>query len=204
MAPTWLRLLLCVASLSPSSVAALRNQSSIDILPRELALRQERPPDCPPCFNCNLDEFPCLQYGNCSSTSGKCSCPPGFGGLDCSAPLCGSLVSEDRNPRADDQDRCDCDEGWEGINCNVCKRDSVCDALMPESKGGVCYQGGVLQKENFLMCDVTNKKIKDMLDPRIPEVTISCNAQRKACNFQCVYATIRERLQSSLTVSSLD
>ena len=42
-----------------------------------------------------------------------------------------------------------------------------------------------MQKENFQMCNVTNPKIRDQLKPKVPQATLSCNAQRKDCNFQC-------------------
>ncbi|KAF2717150.1 putative ABC transporter [Polychaeton citri CBS 116435] len=148
------------------------------------AIFQKRPEDCPPCFNCNLDDFACHQFANCTKSSGKCQCPPGFGGNDCSDPLCGSLPKgNDRLPK-DGGKRCECDEGWEGINCNVCTTDSVCNALMPESEGGVCYQDGVVAKENFQMCNITNRKILDTLKTQIPQATFSCNAEREECNFQ--------------------
>ena len=87
------------------------------------SLYEKRPEDCPPCFNCNLDDFACLQFGNCTKASGKCSCPPGFGGEDCSLALCGSLAQgKDRAPR--NGPTCECEDGWEGINCNVCKDNS--------------------------------------------------------------------------------
>ena len=81
---------------------------------------------------------------------------------------------------------CVCKEGWEGINCNVCSTDRACDALMPEGEGGVCYKQSVVVKENYQMCDVTNKKIIDQLGPdQKPQVTFSCNAEDETCNFQC-------------------
>lgn len=42
--------------------------------------------DCPPCFNCMLPGFECLQFANCTEYDGKCKCPPGFGGDDCKQP----------------------------------------------------------------------------------------------------------------------
>lgn len=147
------------------------------------SLYDKRPEDCPPCFNCNLDDFTCLQYGNCTKSSGKCSCPPGFGGEDCSLPLCGSLADgKDRLPREGDE--CQCKEGWEGINCNVCKTNDACNALMPNKEDGICYREGVLQKENFQICDITNRKILDTLKDKKPQATFSCNAERAECNFQ--------------------
>ncbi|KAK4942242.1 FAD-dependent urate hydroxylase [Elasticomyces elasticus] len=140
-------------------------------------------PPCPRCFDCHYDEFKCLQYANCSNTNGKCVCPPGFGGDDCAEPLCGSLADgKNRSPRK--EDKCDCKEGWEGVNCNVCTSNNACNALMPLGQGGVCYKQGVVVHENFQMCNVTNKAILDQIDPRIPQVTFSCNADQATCNFQ--------------------
>ncbi|RUO96174.1 hypothetical protein BC936DRAFT_142482 [Jimgerdemannia flammicorona] len=42
--------------------------------------------DCPPCFNCMLPTFQCTHFANCSEYNGKCHCPAGFGGDDCSKP----------------------------------------------------------------------------------------------------------------------
>ncbi|MCJ1322567.1 hypothetical protein MMC15_007916 [Xylographa vitiligo] len=56
---------------------------------------------------------------------------------------------------------------------------------MPEGEGGVCYKQSVVVKENYQMCDVTNKKIIDQLGPdQKPQVTFSCNAEDETCNFQ--------------------
>jgi len=145
-----------------------------------------RPDDCPPCFNCNLGDFRCQQFGNCSKSSGKCSCPPGFGGEDCSQPLCGSLADgNDRAPR-DGATPCECKSGWEGINCNVCKTDTACSALMPgdNQEGGVCYREGIVVKENHQICDITNRMILEQLKGQKPQATFSCNAEQASCNFQ--------------------
>ena len=80
---------------------------------------------------------------------------------------------------------CECDAGWTGINCNVCETNKACNKLMPEGKGGVCYQNGETVKENYQMCDVTNKKITDLLGEKKPQVTFTCNRERETCDFQC-------------------
>ncbi|KAF2476495.1 uncharacterized protein BDR25DRAFT_252534 [Lindgomyces ingoldianus] len=144
----------------------------------------DRGDDCPPCFNCNLEDFACQQFANCSKANGKCICPPGYGGEDCSEPLCGALPDgRDRAPRGGEAS-CQCKEGWEGINCNVCQTNDACNAMMPEGEGGVCFREGQLVKENFQMCDITNRKILDQLKDQKPQATFSCNKETEKCNFQ--------------------
>jgi len=61
---------------------------------------------------------------------------------------------------------------------------------MPEHEGGVCYKQGLVVKENYQMCDVTNRKILDQLKEKKPQVTFSCLEQdstTKTCNFQCTF-----------------
>ncbi|KAK2767639.1 hypothetical protein FQN54_003797 [Arachnomyces sp. PD_36] len=176
---------LAVLTLLSSSwtASASQNYSQSTLLQTDFSASLDRPADCPPCFNCQLDAFQCQQFSDCNKYNGKCSCPPGFGGEDCSQPLCGSLGDgNDRSPRKGGS--CDCKDGWEGINCNVCKTDDACNALMPEGEGGVCYKQGLVVKENYQMCDVTNRKILDLLGERKPQVTFSCDAEDEACNFQ--------------------
>jgi hypothetical protein len=80
---------------------------------------------------------------------------------------------------------CECDEGWTGINCNVCTSNKACDALMDTETGGVCYQNGEVVNYNHQMCTVTNKKIRDLLGAQRPEVTFTCTEETKSCDFQC-------------------
>jgi len=169
-----------------SSYTPSRNWTTTpDFSPSYFSIYGDRPDDCPPCFNCNLEDFQCKQFANCSKANGRCSCPAGFGGEDCSEPLCGSLPrGKDREPRGD-RDTCDCDEGWEGINCNVCKSSDACNVMMPEGKDGVCYREGLVVEENYQMCDITNRKIRDQLKEQRPQATFTCNAERKECSFQC-------------------
>lgn len=35
------------------------------------------------------------------------------------------------------------------------------------------------------MCDVTNRAIRDLLKEQVPQVTFTCKADTKECDFQC-------------------
>ncbi|KXS11308.1 hypothetical protein M427DRAFT_73054 [Gonapodya prolifera JEL478] len=143
-------------------------------------------PACPPCFNCHLPAFSCSHFAECSPFDGNCECPPGFGGNDCTSPLCNSLADGARRvPRPPDSRSCECSAGWSGINCNVCELDDVCSPLVPGGEGAVCYQGIRAIKEQYLMCDVTNTPIQKQLPPdQPPQVTVTYNATSGQGTFQ--------------------
>lgn len=82
-------------------------------------------------------------------------------------------------------DSCKCDDGWSGINCNVCTSNQACNALMPDKEGGVCYTGGKVVNHNYQMCDVVNKKITSLLGDQKPQVTFTCKEEEATCQFQC-------------------
>ncbi|KAL5617246.1 hypothetical protein FOBRF1_005994 [Fusarium oxysporum] len=186
MAPSSLRsLLLGAVALWPGLVMASQNStySQADQLRAQLALMGDRPDGCPPCFNCLLPAHTCAQYAGCNEFNGKCACPEGFGGDDCLEPLCGSLPKgKDRPMRSGAS--CDCDEGWTGINCNVCTDNKACNALMETGEGGVCYQNGEVVNHNYQICDVTNEKITSLLGKQRPEVTFTCKQEDQTCDFQ--------------------
>ncbi|RFU77832.1 atp-binding cassette, subfamily g white, member 2 [Trichoderma arundinaceum] len=94
MAPLSCRgLLVGIAALLPSLTTAYANSSyNVDALRAQFALLDDRPKDCPPCFNCLLPAHTCAQYAGCNEYNGKCDCPDGFGGDDCLEPSCNALM----------------------------------------------------------------------------------------------------------------
>lgn len=98
--------------------------------------------------------------------------------------VCGSLAAGKNRPIRSEES-CQCDEGWFGINCNVCNSNKACNAMMPGNEGGVCYRDGEVVKENYQMCDVTNAQILKILDGRKPQVTFTCEKEDLTCAFQC-------------------
>ncbi|KAI0833563.1 hypothetical protein BC628DRAFT_1527478 [Trametes gibbosa] len=152
-----------------------------------------RPERCPPCFNCQLDAFTCGNFGECSQFDGQCKCPPGWAGIDCLTPQCDSLADGDQRRQREEGKECECRDGWGGINCNVCQTDDSCIGFPlrgqptgdDERVGNMtCYKGGETVFNNHQMCDVTNRKILDMLPDRPPQVTFSCEKESSTCQFQ--------------------
>lgn len=148
-------------------------------------LAPAKPEDkCPPCFNCMLPIFECKQFSTCNEFTGQCECAPGFGGPDCLEPVCGALSDGTLRPIRGNATSCECKDGWEGINCNVCNKDSVCDLFVPPGLTGTCYREGLVVNQMHLMCDVTNAKIVAILEGKKPQVTFLCNKTAESCNFQ--------------------
>lgn len=155
-----------------------------DVLSQEVDDKKKPDKDCPPCFNCNLPNFECTQFSQCNTFTGMCECQPGYGGLDCSEPLCGSLADGNNKRPIRKKDVCECKSGWSGINCNLCERDDVCDSFMPDGVKGTCYKEGIIVNNFHQMCNVTNAKILAILKGKIPQATFSCNKTSENCNFQ--------------------
>ncbi|KAI0367939.1 hypothetical protein BV20DRAFT_1023294 [Pilatotrama ljubarskyi] len=168
------------------SLNAQQSLSSLEVV-------NGRPERCPPCFNCQLDAFTCGNFGECSKFDGQCKCPPGWAGIDCLTPQCDSLADGDHRRQREDGKECECKEGWTGINCNVCKTDDACigfpirgHPVDDDDRIGnmTCYKGGETVFQNHQMCNVTNRKILDMLPDRPPQVTFGCDSDDKTCQFQ--------------------
>jgi len=136
----------------------------------------------------------CGQYGECDPYNGQCNCPPGWGGIDCLTPQCDSLADGGERHLREEGKECQCKEGWGGINCNVCETDNACTNFpvrgditsldAADSINMTCYKGGETVFNNHQFCDVTNRKILDMLPGRPPQVTFSCDKTDATCDFQ--------------------
>ncbi|KAI9335039.1 hypothetical protein DFJ73DRAFT_852417 [Zopfochytrium polystomum] len=148
-----------------------------------LFLRDDRPEECPPCFDCHLQAFPCVHFSTCSDLNGKCVCGAGFGGDDCSTPLCDSLADgNNRHQKPGNEQYCSCKDGWIGNNCNVCRADHVCDSMIIGGQNGTCYSSSLLVSQNYMQCQVTNEGVVKNL--KSAELTHSCNRKDGTCEFQ--------------------
>ena len=99
------------------------------------------------CFNCNIPENKCLDYGECATETGLCSCPTGFGSPNCALPLCGKLPARRRKPA----EECTCAGGWTGMNCNVCSDNEACSE-MTRPVEGICYNEHIVVENAFKSC----------------------------------------------------
>ena len=141
------------------------------------------------CFDCSLPDYNCLNFGACDSYSNRCLCPQGFGLADCSGIECGSPLRLNRPIRPDNQ-KCNCDEGWMGVNCNGLPRiNPVCTIDLACSEGqsndnGTCNNSIIPVKQNYLECEVTNKAVVDLLKGRTPKTTLSCEKENSECHFE--------------------
>lgn len=114
---------------------------------------------------------------------------------DC-LPECDSLADGEKRRQREEGHKCDCKDGWGGVNCNVCKTDAAClnfpirgapsesDDDTIGAANMTCYKGGETVFQNHQICNVTNRKILDMLPDRPPEVTFSCDNDDRTCQFQ--------------------
>ncbi|TFK93640.1 hypothetical protein K466DRAFT_537493 [Polyporus arcularius HHB13444] len=189
--PTSLLLLNAQAAAARNASSSFSLNTHTSLSPLEVV--SSRPERCPPCFNCQLDAFTCGNFGECSKFDGQCKCPPGWAGIDCLTPQCDSLADGEHRRQREDGQSCECKEGWTGINCNVCQTDDACVGfpLRGQPTGDddrvgnmTCYKGGETVFNNHQMCDVTNRKILDMLPDRPPQVTFSCDKESDMCHFQ--------------------
>lgn len=182
---------LCLLFVNFSTALKSPVQPNLNFIP----LDKNKDDECPPCFNCMLPLFTCKQFSSCNEYNGQCECMEGFGGQDCSLPVCGGLDMDNvqrplRNTSNNNDtftEQCVCEEGWEGINCNLCTQDDVCQSFFddPElKKGAVCNTNGMMVNKIFQACDVTNEKIIELLPNQKPQVSFHCDNSNNECYFQ--------------------
>lgn len=203
---------LILAALGQSVCAYLPDQQAIAVSPssplvHQAMLRKRTLEDKPEyCFNCLLTSDKCINYGTCDTDNGYCVCPAGFGGYDCKKALCGSLPSANRPTKPDPTQPCQCDDGWSGMNCNVCTQNESCrkmvDAYVSSNTSAVCYHGRKLVEQSFSDCQVKNTKLLNLLSGRPVDATFECEKAGNTCRmefwvsnqeaFQCKFTDCRD------------
>ncbi|KAI3662011.1 hypothetical protein MP638_005459 [Amoeboaphelidium occidentale] len=138
------------------------------------------------CFNCNLKQFNCINNGKCDKGTGQCLCDLGYGGKNCSEPLCGGLdqPEKDRRKRSSSSSKEEdcCSDGFQGQVCNVCSNDDACRRILdPKDEGlnATCYKGGVLVDYSHYSCKITNEELLELIPGG--EVAFQCSNSTKEC-----------------------
>ena len=124
-----------------------------------------------------------MNWAGCSDIDGKCDCPIGFGGNDCGQVRCGSPPRGLDRPLRNGP-TCNCDDGWGGINCNICQRDDVCDSMIPTKRNGTCYNSINPVRKNELLCDIKNKAIVKLLGDKKAQLSFGCDKDNRKCRFE--------------------
>ncbi|PVG02199.1 hypothetical protein CPB86DRAFT_780630 [Serendipita vermifera] len=120
----------------------------------------------------------CDNYGVDIGTA--CTCPPGFGGTDCSLPTCGGTIYDGPSrPTLQPQNglpygnssECTCPDGWGGVGCNVCKSASACSSAytsrfgdtLPGSSGDItCSTSPKVYAVGQMSCTVNNPTLQSL------------------------------------------
>ncbi|XP_067304723.1 multiple epidermal growth factor-like domains protein 8 [Pseudorasbora parva] len=67
----------------------------------------------------------CGGHGRCDVATARCQCHQGWGGVDCSAPLCSQVCTQHGHGRCDKRgEHCICNPGFVGQNCELGLRDN--------------------------------------------------------------------------------
>lgn len=109
---------------------------------------------------CANREVPCLNLG-VQLPNGSCSCSLPWVGADCTDRVCmnskGGVGPDKVVPPSDTTNFCtDCLPGYDGISCDMCLSDSVCEEKL--GAGSVCsHNVKPVTSDKSFICDVTNK-----------------------------------------------
>ncbi|KAI9358337.1 hypothetical protein DFJ73DRAFT_957802 [Zopfochytrium polystomum] len=119
------------------------------------------------CYSCLTNG--CKNFGSCSGPT--CTCPPGFGGPDCSQPTCNSTTVSWylRTVRSQDES-CTCDSGFTGPTCNVCKTKTACTAVL--GSDAECNSSPEPWQTNHGVCDISDTRLSSKFPGRM-QLTIS-------------------------------
>ncbi|KAF9963051.1 hypothetical protein BGZ70_007708 [Mortierella alpina] len=124
------------------------------------------PPTCIPQYDCSSSPKGCLNNGVCEGKT--CKCKPGFGGTDCGLLSCGSpLTDPSQRPTVASGTGCAaCDDGFGGLNCNVCKTDAGCQSKPPSrtsflgAENMVCNKKPEVYFNAFMSCAVRTPELE--------------------------------------------
>ncbi|KZT03476.1 ABC transporter [Laetiporus sulphureus 93-53] len=108
----------------------------------------------------------CGNYGIVNGSS--CGCPTGFGSSDCSEPACGGTIFDGASRSLASASSggfpnitgCNCESGWSGTGCNVCRTASACQSGY--SKAG--YSSSVSSSS---LSGAENDTLVCNVDPRV-------------------------------------
>lgn len=92
--------------------------------------------------------------------------------------MCGSLFGDNnRNLLGAGDSKCNCNRGWTGLNCNVCKEDATCYGPFGSGdKRTVCEKSGLMASQHFRSCAVLLPDFyANMLAGRRASASIACN-----------------------------
>ena len=135
---------------------------------------------------CDLDkdeceEEPCQHGGSCTQTiipgNYTCTCPPEYKGKDCEelkiktcaqAPCSNGRCIPESNPGSSDQYRCDCDQGYTGLNCE--QQINYCDHFKKN-----CQNGATCHSDfSSFVSIITKSKIEPNISVRLQSANCVC------------------------------
>ncbi|KAF9936023.1 hypothetical protein BGZ67_002753 [Mortierella alpina] len=147
------------------------------------------PPVCVPQFDCSTSPKGCLNNGVCQGN--VCKCMPGFGGSDCGLLSCGSpLTDSSQRPTVASGAGCStCDDGFGGLNCNVCQTNAGCQAKPPSrfsllgNENLVCNKKPEVFYNAFMACPVRAPELSGLF-PGDHMLTVDLNPVNKSIHGQ--------------------
>ncbi|CAO3564493.1 unnamed protein product [Mortierella alpina] len=147
------------------------------------------PPVCVSQFDCSTSPKGCLNYGVCQGN--VCKCMPGFGGTDCGLLSCGSpLTDPSQRPTVASGVGCStCDDGFGGLNCNVCQTNAGCQAKPPSrfsllgNENLVCNKKPEVFQNAFMACPVRAPELSGLF-PGDHMLTVDLNPVNRSIHGQ--------------------